>query len=206
MNPELPRSVLDAADTSAITQLILRERESRDLGLWEQMRQCFYRDSVVRLSWFRGSGTDFVTGSIDMAGRKIFAKHRLSPIRVVLSGDRAIARLVAIIDLPVQIKGVEMNLATYSRFVYRVERRSEAWGIVGFDAIYMRDELTAAIPGMSAAIDPREVQGFRPSYRMLAYYLTSQGYDIDANLAGEDRPDLVAALTKEIEDWAGSRS
>jgi hypothetical protein len=139
-----------------------------------------------------------------MARRKVLAKHRLSPIRVVLSGNRAIARLVGIIDLPVQIKGAEMNLATYSRFIYRVERRKEAWGIVGFDAIYMRDELTAAIPGVAVAIDPKELQGFRASYRMLSYYLASQGYEIDSNLAGEDRPDLVAALTKEIEDWAGS--
>jgi hypothetical protein len=168
------------------------------------MRECFFADSVVRISWFRGSGADFVTGSIDMARRKILAKHRLTPIRVALSGDRAIARLVAIIDLPVQIKRVEMNLATYSRFIYRVERRNESWGIVGFDAIYMRDELTAAIPGQSVAIDPQEMQGFRASYRMLSYYLASQGYDIDSNLAGEDRPDVVAALSKEVEDWARS--
>src|ERR1019366_3449309 len=93
MNAELPKFVLDAADTSAITQLILRERESRDLGLWDQMRKCFHGDSIVRLSWFYGSGGDFVAGSIDMARRKVFAKHRLSPIRVVLSGDRAIASL-----------------------------------------------------------------------------------------------------------------
>jgi hypothetical protein len=205
MNQELPKSVLDAADTSAITQLILRERESRDLGRWDEMRECFFGDSVVRISWFRGSGADFVTGSIDMARRKILAKHRLAPIRVALSGDRAIARLVAIIDLPVQIKGVEMNLSTYSRFIYRVERRNETWGIVGFDAIYMRDELTAAIPGQSVTIDPKEMRGFRASYRMLSYHLASQGYDVDSNLAGEDRPDSVAALTKEVEDWARSK-
>jgi SnoaL-like domain len=202
MNAELPRFVLDAADTSAITQLILRERESRDLGLWDDMRQCFFNDSVVRLSWFRGSGPDFVTGSIDMARRKIFARHRLSPVRVVLSGDRAIARVVAIIDLPVQIRGVEMTLSTYSRFVYRVERRDGTWGVVAFDAIYMRDELTASIPGRAIAIDLDEVRRFRPSYRMLSYYLASQGYDVDSNLPGEDRPELVTALTKEINDWA----
>jgi hypothetical protein len=200
MNAELPRFVLDGADILAITQLILRERESRDLGRWDEMRECFYDDSVVRVSWFRGSGADFVAGSIDIARRKILAKHRLSPIRVVLAGDRAIARLVGIIDLPVQ------NLATYSRFLYRVERRNGTWGIVGFDAIYMRDELTSAIPGLSVAINPKEVQGFRASYRMLSYYLASQGYDVDSNLPGEDRPELVEALTKEIEDWAGSRA
>jgi hypothetical protein len=69
----------------------------------------------------------------------------------------------------------------------------------------MRDELTAAIPGQSVATDLKEVQGFRASYRMLSYYLASQGYDVDSNLPGEDRQELVAALTKEIEDWAGSK-
>ncbi len=36
----LPKAVLEAADVSAVSQLILRERVSRDLGLWEQMRDC----------------------------------------------------------------------------------------------------------------------------------------------------------------------
>ncbi len=30
MNAEIPQHVLDAADVSAVTQVILRERESRD--------------------------------------------------------------------------------------------------------------------------------------------------------------------------------
>jgi hypothetical protein len=34
----LPQAVLDAADISAVSQLVLREFLSRDLGLWEQMR------------------------------------------------------------------------------------------------------------------------------------------------------------------------
>src|SRR6516165_12302215 len=47
MTDSLPQAVLEAADVSAVTQLILRERVSRDLGLWEQMRDCFHDDSVV---------------------------------------------------------------------------------------------------------------------------------------------------------------
>jgi hypothetical protein len=47
MTDSLPQAVLEAADVSAITQLILRERVSRDLGLWEQMRDCFHDDSVA---------------------------------------------------------------------------------------------------------------------------------------------------------------
>jgi hypothetical protein len=84
-----------------------------------------------------------------------------------------------------------------------VERREGRWGICGFDAIYMRDELTPAIPGQSISIDASAVKGFRASYRMLSYYLSSQGYEVDSNLPGEDRPDLVEALNQEIYGWAG---
>jgi hypothetical protein len=200
---EVPKEVMESADVTAITQLVLRERESRDLGRWERMRGCFWPESLVRVSWFRGSGADFVTGSIDMARRKILAKHRLAPILVTLAGDRAIASLTAIIDLPVTLEGVEWTLSTHSRFLYRVERREGRWGICGFDAIYMRDELTPAIPGQSISIDASAVKGFRASYRMLSYYLSSQGYEVDSNLPGEDRPDLVEALNQEIYGWAG---
>jgi hypothetical protein len=84
---DLPQAVRDAADTSAITQLICKERERRDLGRWEDMRERSHADSQIRISWFRGNGADFVKGSIDMARRNMLAKHRLSPVRVVLAGS-----------------------------------------------------------------------------------------------------------------------
>jgi hypothetical protein len=199
----LPQDVIESADVSAITQLILRERESRDLGRWERMRDCFWPDSLVRVSWFRGNGADFVAGSIDMARRGVPAKHRLGPVLVTLSRNRAIASLSGIIDLPVKIKGVEATLSTHSRFLDRVEKREGRWRIMGFDAIYMRDELTPTIPGQVIAIDPKEVESLRPSYRLLLYYLTTQGYEVDSGLAGEDRPDLVEALNRELYGWAG---
>ena len=60
MIDSLPQAVLEAADVSAVSQLVLRERLSRDFGLWEQMRDCFYDDSVVRISWITASGPEFV--------------------------------------------------------------------------------------------------------------------------------------------------
>lgn len=203
MTANLPKEVVESADISAITQLILRERESRDLQRWNTMRDCFWPDSLIRVSWFRGNGPDFVTGSIDMAKRGIPAKHRLAPILVRLAGDRAVASLAGIIDLPVKLKGVEATLSTHSRFLYRAERRNGQWRLFGFDAIYMRDELTPAISGQTISIDPAEVREFRPSYRMLSYYLRSHGFTVDSELAGEDRPDLVAALNEELFGWAG---
>jgi hypothetical protein len=47
MIDSLPKEVREAADVSAVTQLVLRERLSRDLGLWEQMRDCFHDASRV---------------------------------------------------------------------------------------------------------------------------------------------------------------
>ncbi|MFZ0784640.1 MAG: nuclear transport factor 2 family protein [Candidatus Acidiferrales bacterium] len=203
MNERVPNDVIEAADITAITQLILRERESRDLGRWETMRECFWPDSLVRVSWFRGNGPDFVTGSIEMARRGIPAKHRLAPILVRLSGERAVASLHGIIDLPVTLKGVSATLSTHSRFLYRAEKRDGRWGLIGFDAIYLRDELIPDLPGQSISIDPAEVKDFRKSYRLLSYYLHSQGYKVDSALSGEDLPETVEALYQELFAWAG---
>lgn len=44
----------------AATQLVLRERQSRDRGWWADWSQCFAEDSIVDMSWFTGSGAEFV--------------------------------------------------------------------------------------------------------------------------------------------------
>jgi SnoaL-like domain len=203
MNDLLPENLIEATDVTAITQLILRERESRDLARWETMRDCFWPDSLVRVSWFRGSGPDFVAGSIEMARRGIPAKHRLAPILVRLFGHRAVASLHGIIDLPVVLKGIGATLSTHARFLYRAEKRDGRWALMGFDAIYLRDELTPDLPGQRISIDPEKLKGFRKSYRLLSYCLHSQGYEIDSSLPGEDLPLSVEALYQELFAWCG---
>ena len=199
----LPQSLLDAADITAITQLVICERESRDLGLWDRMRACFWPDSHIRVSWFRGNAADFVAASIDMARRGVAAKHRLGPVLVTLNGPRAVATLSGIIDLPVKIRAVEGTLSSHTRFLYRAEKRADRWGILSFDAIYIRDEIHPSVPGQVISIDPADLHPFRPTYRLLSYYLHSQGYSIDSVLAGEDRPDLVDALNRQLFGWVG---
>jgi hypothetical protein len=199
----LPQHVLDAADITAITQIILLERECRDLGRWDRMRECFHPDSLIRVSWFTGNGNDFVTGSIDMARRGVLAKHRLGPILVRLAGNRAVATLGAAIDIPATVAGVEAQLSSHARFMYRAERRGQTWKLSGFDAVYVRDELIAAIPGQSLQIRPADLASFRSSYRMLSYVLSTQGYAVNSALPGDDQPDTVRALEDELFGWAG---
>ena len=200
---DLPRDVQEAADVSAVSQLVLRERVSRDLGLWEQMRDCFHDDSVVRISWFSGSGPEFVRRSIEMAERNVQASHRLGPIFVTLAGDRAIAQLALTVDIPFILNGIEVMMSSHTRLLLRAERRKSVWRISGFDAIYLRDEIIPAIPGQTVVVDPEALKAFRPTYRLLSYCLSSQGFPVRNDLVGVDHPDLVDALVCEIYGWAG---
>ena len=71
----------------------------------------FHDDSVVRISWIKASGPEFVRRSKEMAERNVNASHRLGPIYVTLAGDRAIAQLVVIIDIPFKLEGIEVMLS-----------------------------------------------------------------------------------------------
>jgi len=197
------KAVLEAADVSAVSQLILRERHSRDLGLWEQMNDCYHEDSVVRLSWINASGPEFVRRSRDMAARNVKATHRLGPVLVALAGDRAIAQLSGVIDIPSKVRGIAVVFSTYARFLFRAERRANVWRLSGFDVVYQRDEITPVIPGQTVIIEPQELKKYRPSYHLLAFCVMSAGFPVRDDLAGIDRPDLVDALTGEVYGWAG---
>jgi hypothetical protein len=200
---DLPRRVLDAVDVTELTQLIVTERESRDLGEWARMRDCFHADALIRISWITGDADAFVAGSIDMAQRGVRAKHRLGPIRVHLGGDRAVASLTGIIDIPSQVDGIDAQLSSHARFLYRAERRDGRWRLSGFDGVYRRDELVPTVPGQVLKIDPAALATFRPSYRLLSYVLSRNGYAVNGELPGEDEPARVAALEDELFGWAG---
>lgn len=192
-----------AEDIAAITQLVVRERESRDLGFWNRMRDCFHEDSEVNISWFQGSGHDFVTGSKDMAARGMLAKHRLGPVHVTLNGDRALATLSGIIDIPTQLEGKDFTLSAHCLLLYRVSRRQGMWRLSSFEVIYRRDEFVPAILGQSATLPVDLLSGYRASYRNLCYSLHLKGYTPNLELAGEDRPETVQAILQKVYQWLG---
>lgn len=175
-----------------VVQLVLHERQGRDRGWYEQMAACFADDSVVRMSWFQGSGAEFVNATRDMAERGRHALHRLSPVTVHLDGDRAVAELPLIIEWRIDVNGVEADLASACRSQYRAQRGADStWRIVAITSIYEKDTLTPALPGTTLPLHPQELAGFRSSYRCLAWYLRREGYDIGPDHLGDDRPDGV---------------
>ena len=193
----------DANDITAITQLVVRERESRDLGFWNRMRDCFHPYARVNISWFQGNGHDFVTASKDMAARGMFAKHRLGPVLVSLHGNRGIASVSGIIDIPTVIDDKEFTLSAYCLMLYRTEKRVDVWRLCSFECIYRRDEFVPCIMGQTVDLPLPVLARFRPSYRNLSYSLHLKGYPVNSELPGEDRPETVRAIMQEHFSWAG---
>jgi uncharacterized protein YbgA (DUF1722 family) len=67
----------------------------------------------------------------------------------------------------------------------------------------VRDEIVPAVPGQTLGIAASDLVEFRKSYRLLSYVLSQNGYRVNGNLAGDDRPETVQALEAELFSWAG---
>ncbi|POX47962.1 nuclear transport factor 2 family protein [Streptomyces sp. Ru72] len=185
-----------------VTQLVLRERQSRDRGWYDEMADCFADDSIVQMSWFTGSGADFVRQTRAMAGRGDYAVHRLSPPAVRVHRDRALASLPLIIEWRIDIDGVEADLASACRSQYRAERGADGlWRIARITSIYEKDTLVPVLPSTRLAVDAAELAGYRPSYRFLAWYLNRKGYTVGDHHLGDDQPEAVAEQYRAEHTW-----
>ena len=189
------------SDIDIITQLVLHERQGRDRGWWEQMAACFHPDSSVSLSWFNGNGLDFVARSRVMSESGLRPLHRLSPPVVHVNGTRGFVELPAAIEVRFPVEGVEADLISYSRLLYRVEHRALGWRILSLNAVYERDTLAPAIPGTVLTVDVERFARFRQSYRCLAYHISLRGQIAADDLYGDDQPDRANALYDDIRQW-----
>ena len=190
-------------DISEITQIVLRERQGRDRGWWAQMAECFHPDSRVTLSWFDGPGAEFVARSEKMAEMGIRVLHRPSPPVVHVLGVKAVLELSIIAERRFLLNGVEADLASYTRLLYRLDRRESGWKILSLNAIYERDTLTPTVPGTTLDVDHEKLASFRPSYRFVAYDISMSGRSMTADLCGDDQPEQVQALYRSAFDWLG---
>ncbi len=189
-----------ADDVVAVPQLIQRERQARDRGRWDRLQACYAPDATVRLSWFRGS-REFAARSREMAGRGDVARHRLAPPVVDLDGTRAVIEVPAAIEVRTALDGIDVDLTSYARLLYRAELRARRWQIRSLDPVYERDVIVPVLPGATLAIHPNVLIGFRPPYQFLAYVLEGRGYPIADDLYGDDRPSEVAELYESLYAW-----
>jgi len=180
-------------DKFAVKELIEYERFCRDNALWDQMHDCYANDSTVTISWYNGDGHGFVDASAKM---KTVAPHKINNTLVWLNGEKAVAICMASIQTRKEIDGVQLDLTSYVRLLYTAIKKESRWKITSFDAIYEKDCL---IPASPETLRPKPDS--RSSYANLISMIGSDGYDMNQNLPGDDRPDLTAALLSKVEDW-----
>ena len=185
----------ELTDKFAVKELIEYERFCRDNALWEQMHTCFAEDSTVRISWYQGSGHGFVDASTKM---EMKAPHKLNSTHVWLNGLRAAAVTMGCIQTRKVLHAVTMDLTSYVRFLYTLEKQDGTWLIRSMHCIYEKDCLTPA--GVEPMLDVRE------SYRNLTQVIGSEGYSIAQDLPGDDCPEITAVLVEQASTWLEGKS
>jgi hypothetical protein len=197
-NEQALREVLDR---DAIFDLVRLERFWRDRCEWDRLLAAYTEPSMVRVSWFKGSARDFVEGSRKMHERGGYSRHVILPTYLQIEGDRALSESVGQVHLRGKLQGMSYDLIAYCRFLSRVVRTKDGWRFQTFDAIYDRDAIAPTIPGERLAIDPAKLEGLRASYRFMSYTLAANGYQVDPELPGDDRPDLLKPLYDAADRW-----
>lgn len=191
----------NVTDKFSIKELIEFERFCRDNAQWEEMKKCFAENSTVKVSWFNGTGQEFVDASSKM---ETYAPHKLLDTLVWLNNDKAIAITMATIQMRMEIQGHLLELNSDVKLLYKTQKINGLWSIISMEGIYEKDALIPVSPADGIVIPKEEIDKYRSSYANLSYALSKKGYPIDSNLPGIDKPETVAKLYQESEDWLNS--
>ena len=193
-------------DKVAVADLILRERLARDNGSWDEMASCYHEDSSINVSWFKGSGAEFVAGTAREAKRRVANTtainfHVMTPPVVTLHGERAVAETPCTLRNFMQINAVDVTRESFVTLLWRARRTPAGWLIAGLRCIYIRDLLLGCNPSHPPVLDAERLARYRRAYRYMAYTLEELGVPTRDDLPGEDMPELVTALRAGEKRW-----
>ncbi len=188
-------------DVSAVVQVIMRERQGRDRGWWEQMASTFWPDSRVDLMWYHGDGPGFVAGSKTMYERGARPSHRMFSPAVDINGNKAHVEAPTLTYSALTIDGKEARCSTSMRLNYRLEKRDGEWRILSFNVVYEYAAIDAAVPGQTIEIPERDLAQFRKSYAVLAWNISGRGIAASQEELGEDRPEELQNFYNGIKKW-----
>lgn len=109
--------------------------------------------------------------------------------------------MLATIQIRKQINGVEMEVQSDSKIIYQVQRMDGCWYIAGMRAIYDKDALIPVYPASGISMDKEKINRYRSSYAALSYSLEAEGYEVNPQLPGRDKPELVQSIYDEVSEW-----
>ena len=185
----------------AIRKLVTEERLWRDTAQFDKVAECYEPDGYVRTTWFEGTAADYLAQSVEIARSGRRSMHPIWPSEVKINGDRATVESMAEIRNRNLVEGVEIDMTMECRFFSRVQLTNGRWRLASFEGIYIKDRLQACRPGTELPIDWEKWSSLRPSYRSLAYIQSLRGYEVNPELLGDDRPDLLDGFYSEASRW-----
>ena len=203
---QMTSSVQGLMDQVAIGDLIQRERLARDNACWPEMASYYHPESTVDVSWFVGSGAEFVAQSKRQSDKRIASSnainfHVMTPAVVTVGDGRAIAETPCSLRSFMHLGGVDVSRDSFVRLLWRALPFEGRWLIAGLRCIYVRDLLYSCQPGQAPVLDEARLAGYRLSYRYTAYMLTELGLSPRDDLPGDDRPETVTALRAGEQRW-----
>ncbi|BCS17807.1 uncharacterized protein APUU_10635S [Aspergillus puulaauensis] len=187
------------ADIPDITALLKRERFHRDTAQWDLCRAAFHPDAeetYIDVSWFQGNIDAFLARSSAVHPGKVNVIHSsFDPVDIKVSGDRATSSAFCVITSSITLAGVEYELASYMRLLHRLRKVSglDSWRIVRLEAIYVRDRLVCAFPGLDASrlAMPGEILVYPRPYRCMAFVMLNRGLKPRVDLPNEEDQESV---------------
>ncbi len=191
----------DRFDRIDVADLILRERLARDSQLWDEMAVCYHPDSIVEVSWFRGSGAEFVALTKRQVREGAINFHLMTPPVVKVSKDRAISETPCVLRSFSHMTGVEISFEGFVRLFWRAQREGDQWLIAGLRCLYLKDEIHGRNPNKPPTFDEAKLEGYRDAYRYTSANLANLGIAVRDDLPGADRPEMVKALRTGEQAW-----
>jgi hypothetical protein len=172
----------------------------RDQGRWAELRALFHPEATIAVTWYNGPVNGFIERSMKMAQAPSGAvtKHWIGASRVTLAGDRALCDTDIIIMVRTRVGPIEVDVASYARFLDRFESRDGVWRVLARSAVYEKDRIDPVAPSMLFPLIYRAARFDRypRSYRHLAAGLVRSGVGlvpgiIESGTAEEQK--LIAA-------------
>ena len=193
-------------DRIDVADLILRERLARDNRDWDGMASFWLEDSLVDVSWFRGSGPRFVELTRNNVNPNSYNFHVMSPPVVDIAGERAISETPCTLRDFSNIAGVDGSYEGFVRLFWRARRQGGVWLLAGLRALYLIDMFHGRNPAEPPVFDPEKLKTFRSPYRFLTCNLTNLGVPVRDDLPGVDQPEVVASMRAAETKWLNNAS
>lgn len=196
-----PSSNNEWTDRIAITDVIMRERWSRETHNPDIAASCFHPDAWIEVSWFKGTALEFIESGKQKPPPDTVNFDSMSPPVIWIKKGRAIAETSCAVHTVLKLEGSEVINISYTRLLWRTRKVDSNWLISGLRGIYIRDTLASCSPNHEVKVDEKKLAEFRASYRYLSYVLTAGGRPVRDDLPGVDRPETVEALRAGEREW-----